>query len=466
MTLLDLTRELFTYLVVFRQRAVSHAPPSLAAVEEDLEAIFQTMEERAREHPLLRGPYGQVRYGLAALSDEILLTSGWPQAVDWAVEPLEERLYGSRQGGTRFFQILEGQVNAPKDVLAIYYLCLGLGFCGHYTPDDPLLARVKADLLARIRPPQAPTPAPLSRHRPPLTPAPEPESEPEPEPEPSAEPPAPAPSAAAETPPAPEPESEPEPEPELEPEAASPEPVLPPPPRPLARRAAPPPPGSRSWLAGLLALGVVGVAVALIWVVMAPWPASPPPRNLRPLEQTAPPPSVTTVARAPSAPAPASPAEPAPQEQAPAKPATAPQAEPAPAMAVALAPAPTPAPAPAPQDASPAPTPAPEPTPEPGAPQAEPGVYLLHAGLYVGPIQSGRLATRLQQAGLPAFVRQEVRSQGRLRYLVLVGPFYQEAQAQQALQKIEQRFKIKPFFVEPAPPPASSAAPAGPGPGQ
>jgi cell division septation protein DedD len=97
------------------------------------------------------------------------------------------------------------------------------------------------------------------------------------------------------------------------------------------------------------------------------------------------------------------------------------------------------------------PAPAPPPTP-----QAEPGLYILHAGLYVGPVQSGRLAERLKKAGLPAYVRQEMRGEGKLRYLVLVGPFKQEAPAQQALEQIVQRFNIKPFFMEPAPTAVSS----------
>lgn len=111
-------------------------------------------------------------------------------------------------------------------------------------------------------------------------------------------------------------------------------------------------------------------------------------------------------------------------------------------------------------DLAKAPEPAPAPPPPP-APQAEPGVYILHAGLYVGPIQSGRLAQRLKSAGLPAFVRQEVRGEGKVRYLVLVGPYQQEAQAQEAVENIQRRFGIKPFFLEPAPPGVSLREPAG-----
>jgi cell division septation protein DedD len=81
----------------------------------------------------------------------------------------------------------------------------------------------------------------------------------------------------------------------------------------------------------------------------------------------------------------------------------------------------------------------------------------------VGPIQSGRLAERLKKIGLPAYVRQEMRGEGKLRYLVLVGPFRQEAQAQQALELIDRRFNIRPFFMEPAPAATTSPDPTSSG---
>lgn len=102
-------------------------------------------------------------------------------------------------------------------------------------------------------------------------------------------------------------------------------------------------------------------------------------------------------------------------------PATAPEAPATPAPLFKTVASAMPAPEAAPQAPSPAPA---APPSLPPTPQAEPGVYILHASLYVGLIQSGSFAKRLQQAGLPACVRQEARGEGKLRYLVLVGPYY------------------------------------------
>ncbi|MBI4800735.1 MAG: DotU family type IV/VI secretion system protein [Desulfarculus sp.] len=525
MTLLDLTRELFTYLVVFRQRAVSAAPPSLETVNEELEAIFQALEEQAREHPLLGGPYQQVRYGLTVLCDEVLLTSAWPQAVDWALEPLEQRLYGSRQGGTRFFLLLEVQEGAPRDVLAIYYLCLGLGFCGCYAPDDPRLEQIKAGLLARLRAPLKPPPEPMpppprrpafreQAPAPPAAPSPAPETAP-PAPEPFPEPPLePEPQPLPMTAPGPPPEYPavmPVPEPPPAPPSSR-SPALPETPaRPRGRPAPPLRRARADWRAAALALGAAGLAGVLLWVALGPWRDGPPSAQVRLGERAAatspvteepkeptPRPAVVEMAKAtqPATPPPeqtvkvaeptpppamdmstAPPPEPPLPMPEPAKAAEAPPPPPAietakapgtglpPAAVVAkpsetapqpsvveMAKAPESAPSPAVVDAPRPPEPAPPPSP---APQAEPGVYILHAGLYVGPIQSGRLAQRLKGAGLPAFVRQEARGEGKVRYLVLVGPYQQEAQAQEAVENIQRRFGIKPFFMEPPAPPAA-----------
>jgi cell division septation protein DedD len=92
----------------------------------------------------------------------------------------------------------------------------------------------------------------------------------------------------------------------------------------------------------------------------------------------------------------------------------------------------------------------------PAASQAAPapaGGYLLHVGLFVGPVQSGRLAQRLHKIGYRAWVRQEDR-QGKTRYLVLLGPFPDEALARQASEDIARRLGVSPFLMPAAQPAA------------
>jgi type IV/VI secretion system ImpK/VasF family protein len=108
------------------------------------------MDNHAKRDPLLMEPYQQVHYALVALADEIVLTSGWEHSPAWRQALLEERFYNSQHAGSRFFELANALDDAPQDVVAIFYLCLALGFSGRYAPADHELAEVKEKLLARL----------------------------------------------------------------------------------------------------------------------------------------------------------------------------------------------------------------------------------------------------------------------------------------------------------------------------
>ncbi len=150
MTLFELARELFTYLVRFREKASSTAAPPLPEVRRDLLGIFARMDNQAKRDPLLMEPYHQAHYPLVALADEVVLTSGWEHSPAWRQALLEERFYSTQEAGSRFFELAKNLDQAPQDVVAIFYLCLALGFSGRYAPADPELADVKENLLARL----------------------------------------------------------------------------------------------------------------------------------------------------------------------------------------------------------------------------------------------------------------------------------------------------------------------------
>lgn len=150
MNLLDIVRELFAYLVRFREKAPTTAAPSWHEVQSELVAIFARMETKVRAQSTLVEPYKAVRYALVALADEVILTSGWDQADFWRESSLEKYYFGTDAAGERFFELTEQLQNASTDVVAVFYLCLSLGFCGKYAPDDPRLSEIKADLKSRL----------------------------------------------------------------------------------------------------------------------------------------------------------------------------------------------------------------------------------------------------------------------------------------------------------------------------
>ncbi len=383
MTLFELARELFTYLVRFREKASTTAAPPLAEVRGDLLGIFSRMDNHAKREPVLQEPYRQVHYALVALADEVILTSGWEHATAWRQALLEERFYHTKEAGRRFFELAKGLDDAPQDVRAIFYLCLALGFSGHYAPADPELAEIKEELLARL--PSKPRIMDEARQ------------------------------ARAQT----------------------------------ERR-------QRGWLWSLAALAVIVGAAAIAW---NQWPSSQPPQPApppRPVEKPAAPPAAASEKPGPSravAPAPAA-EKPAPKPEAAPAPPAPPPPPPPPSPAKPATPPPPPPPAPAARPATvppqPSPTPEARPVEKPAAPAptkaASPAKgkgYRVRVGVYVGPIQSGRLADKLKQAGYPVRVEKLERPGGRTLFVVSITPLSSRAEAERVRAEIKDRFQIE-----------------------
>ena len=74
--------------------------------------------------------------------------------------------------------------------------------------------------------------------------------------------------------------------------------------------------------------------------------------------------------------------------------------------------------------------------------------YAVQAGLYVGPIQSNRMAENLIRAGYSAWVQERPQGQNKNLYYVLVGPFADQKQAIEAMQAINRKFDVQSFLVD------------------
>ena len=150
MTLFDLSREFFSYLVSFREQAPTSNPPRLINVRADLESILARMDTQAKADLALNSSYEWVRPVLVVFADEILTGSGWGHSDKWRENNLELRHYGASEGGRRYFRMLSELDEAPKDVVAVFYLCLALGFHGPLEPGDPKLEQIKSQLAQRL----------------------------------------------------------------------------------------------------------------------------------------------------------------------------------------------------------------------------------------------------------------------------------------------------------------------------
>jgi type VI secretion system protein ImpK len=76
----------------------------------------------------------EIRYALAALVDEIVVSKGGPVREFWLTHLLQLKYFGENVAGDMFFERLSVLRRDPArtDVLKVYYLCLMFGFRGKY----------------------------------------------------------------------------------------------------------------------------------------------------------------------------------------------------------------------------------------------------------------------------------------------------------------------------------------------
>lgn len=151
MTLLQLCKRLFSYLVAFREQVDGAAPPGFDETQKEILGVFEAMEAQVARQPSLAPLYKRVRYALVALVDEVVLNSGWKFASQWERDLLEERFFKTNVAGDRFYELAGKLGGAPVEVAAVFYYCLALGFRGHFAYDDEHLLALKKDLLGQLQ---------------------------------------------------------------------------------------------------------------------------------------------------------------------------------------------------------------------------------------------------------------------------------------------------------------------------
>ena len=129
----DLCADILSFTLQLRK---SEDPGDPEALRRDVEELFRLLEERAREAEIPEANVSQAKYALAALVDELILTSNWQAKESWSGRPLQLEYFNDFAAGEEFYNKLETlrRVQDPGklDVLEVYYLCLTLGFKGKY----------------------------------------------------------------------------------------------------------------------------------------------------------------------------------------------------------------------------------------------------------------------------------------------------------------------------------------------
>lgn len=123
-----------------------------AQTRKDIEEQFEVMARVARGDISLGEQYRKVELVLVCFADSMIAESALPFAAKWNNNRLAfDR--SERSGDEKFFALLEDTLADTKEGaderLAIFYICIGLGFTGGMEPD--FLRKKMAEIAPRVK---------------------------------------------------------------------------------------------------------------------------------------------------------------------------------------------------------------------------------------------------------------------------------------------------------------------------
>ncbi len=173
MTLLELTEPLFQYAcrlnrmarksgvkptgetVFFAKATVSRgASLEYTVVRNDINAILEDMQQKAEKDFKLGSQFKQVKLPLLFFLDSMISESKLAFAAQWNQKRLAYEL-NELAGDEKFFDLLEEELKDSSDEaserLAVYYVCIGLGFTGIYFKQPEFLRKTMLAIAPRVR---------------------------------------------------------------------------------------------------------------------------------------------------------------------------------------------------------------------------------------------------------------------------------------------------------------------------
>jgi type VI secretion system protein ImpK len=117
---------------------------------------IRAFDERARKAGAPADDVIAARYALCTAVDEAVLATPWGAQSSWPRESLLVTFHKEREGGKKFFAILEQLVSDSgrhREALELFYACLALGFEGQFALDSRGAARlneIRQDLYRRL----------------------------------------------------------------------------------------------------------------------------------------------------------------------------------------------------------------------------------------------------------------------------------------------------------------------------
>lgn len=155
MKLLDLYEELFQYVCRLNRMAKTPRHPEMGIVRQEIKDLLARITQKASAEGMLSEQARKLELPVIFFVDNIICSSQLKFAGDWA----QSRLALERNelaGDERFFELLDVDLadtsQEAAERLAVYYVCLGLGFTGMYVGQPEQLRIYKDKIFPRIHP--------------------------------------------------------------------------------------------------------------------------------------------------------------------------------------------------------------------------------------------------------------------------------------------------------------------------
>ncbi len=154
MTLLELCEPLFQYVCQLNRMARSSGNPDYLRVRNEVKALLADQAQKANAEVKLASQYRKLELALVFFVDSMIATSKLSFAGQWHQNRLayEQK---EKAGDEKFFDLLEATLNDSsedaEERLAVFYVCLGLGFNGMYMGQPETLRKYMNTIFPRVR---------------------------------------------------------------------------------------------------------------------------------------------------------------------------------------------------------------------------------------------------------------------------------------------------------------------------
>ena len=154
MKLLELYEDLFQYVCRLNRAAKTPAHPEYGRVRSEVKDLLQQAVRNAGSDVRLLNQAKSLELPMMFFVDYLVCSSRLKFATQWA----ENRLAKERNelsGDEKFFDLLEADLKDTSEEaaerLAVYYVCLGLGFMGMYQTQPEQIRRYLEQIFPRVR---------------------------------------------------------------------------------------------------------------------------------------------------------------------------------------------------------------------------------------------------------------------------------------------------------------------------